>query len=91
MKMMKRISTTVSEELAAIAKQYGINWAEALRVGIVILAASYGYSQYQNALNKSRVKALAEMFGYEVKEATTPTSTETTESETAADLNTQID
>lgn len=45
------ISTTVSSYLWMKAKEHGIGWSEAMRVGISILLAEKGEMQYDNKLN----------------------------------------
>ena len=49
-----RIQTTVSHKFYQLAKQHHIQWAEALRVGISIILAEKGVSDYDNKLNIMR-------------------------------------
>lgn len=48
------ITTTISPEFHELAKQYGISWAEAIRVGVSILLADQDVIPYQNDLNLYR-------------------------------------
>jgi len=62
--MRKRISTTLSDEFHDLAKNFNLNWAEALRIGLAILLMERGESGFSNPLNKVRIKSLARKLGF---------------------------
>jgi len=45
------ISTTISPDFHRRAKEHGISWAEAMRVGLSIMFAELGEIEYDNRLN----------------------------------------
>jgi len=57
---MRVISTTISDDLHKYAKENGIKWSEALLVGTAILLAERGFENYNNYLNKNRIKRIYE-------------------------------
>jgi hypothetical protein len=61
--MTKPITTTVSDEFHSLAESFNIQWAEAMRIGLAVLFMERGVSQFENPLNKLRVKSLAQKLG----------------------------
>ncbi|MBD3262905.1 hypothetical protein GF374_00820 [Candidatus Woesearchaeota archaeon] len=64
--MVKKISTTLSEEFHLLASSFGIKWSEALRIGISILLMERGEYQFANPLNRNRIMSLAKKVGLTV-------------------------
>jgi len=61
--MVRRISTTVSDEFHDLAENFNLSWAEALRIGLAILLMERGEKQFENPINKNRIKSLAQKVG----------------------------
>lgn len=61
--MTQQINTTVSDEFHSLGKTYNVSWAEALRIGLAVLLLERGEHQFENPLNKQRVKSLAQKLG----------------------------
>jgi len=61
--MAQKITTTLSDEFHALAKNFNLNWAEALRIGLAILLMERGESGFANPINKVRIKSLARKVG----------------------------
>ena len=53
--MSKLISTTINDALHQKAKNYGIKWSEALRVGITTILARNGDDDYLNPLQLNKM------------------------------------
>ena len=61
--MTKKISTTISDNFHQLAQNFGIQWAEALRIGLAVLLLERGETEFANPLNKVRIKSLARRLG----------------------------
>ena len=61
--MTKQINTTVSDEFHSLAVSFNISWAEALRIGLAVLLLERGEHTFENPVNKSRIKSLAQKLG----------------------------
>ena len=48
------ISTTVSPEFHALAREHRIKWSEAMRVGLAVIFGDLGIRPYDNKLNLVR-------------------------------------
>lgn len=45
---------SISQEFHDLAKEHGISWSEAARVGMSVLLAEKGFAEYDNNLNLVR-------------------------------------
>lgn len=61
--MVHQINTTISDEFHELATSFNLSWAEALKIGLAILMMERGEGQFENPINKNRIKSLAQKVG----------------------------